>query len=168
MAKLDPSYAKGSWQQASSPAAAHDADVDVSRCHEWHDATAGVLIRRRSPRACGAKAPPSAPPEPVPAVPDAEKYLNDRFARSTTFVRDVSVKELSMMVEKLEGSLDSSWTADLSKTGHLALIYICSRLKPGQKLTELSCLACSCKGCINWTFSHANEQEALSRFVCLQ
>jgi hypothetical protein len=121
-----------------------------------------------APEPAVAKAPPSAPPEPVPAVPDAEKYLNDRFARSATFVRDVSVKELSMMVEKLEGSLDSSWTADLSKTGHLALIYICSRLKPGQKLTELSCLACSCKGCINLTFSHVNEQEALSRFVCLQ
>ena len=89
--------------------------------------------------------PYAAPPAPEPAVPDGEneKGLNERFARSITFVRDVSVKELSLMVEKLEGSLDSSWTADLSKAGHLALIYIFSRLKPGQKLAELSCLACT-------------------------
>lgn len=77
---------------------------------------------------------------PPPPAPEANNKAQDCFARSQTFVRDVGTKDLSMMVEKLEGSLDSSWTADLSKAGLMGLIYIFSRMKPSQKMSELRSL----------------------------
>ena len=88
-----------------------------------------------APLVAGPAAPavaPAVPPPPVPAT---------GFSRAQTFVRSLSHKDLSLLVEDMEGKLDSSWTADLSKTGLLGLVYIMSRVKPQSKLSELRCLS---------------------------
>lgn len=89
---------------------------------------------------------PSAPPGPAAAplaVPGAPvpPTVTAEFSRSQTFVRSLGHKDLSFLVEDLEEKMDSSWTADLSKTGLLALIYTFSRVKPNSRLCDLRFLA---------------------------
>ena len=90
--------------------------------------------------AAAPSAPPVAAPLAVPAAP-VPPPLQGEFSRSQTFVRSLGHKDLSFLVEDLEEKMDSSWTADLSKTGLLALIYTFSRVKPNSRLCDLRFLA---------------------------
>ena len=91
-----------------------------------------------APSAPSAPSVPTAAPATPPVAMPAKKT---EISRNITFVRSLSRKFLSTTVSSLVDALDSSWTADLSVNGLLALIYIFSRLKPNTPISQLRALA---------------------------
>ena len=75
------------------------------------------------------------------------------ITRSYSLVKQIPRKHLQQTVFELMEELDSSWTADLSVTGLLAIVYICSRVKPPTPLTQLRAL--SHQPCFSLCFLHS-------------
>ena len=90
-------------------------------------------------------APAAAPAAPAVAVAPAPAAAPDNgltpITRSYSLVKQIPRKHLQQTVFELMEELDSSWTADLSVTGLLAIVYICSRVKPPTPLTQLRALS---------------------------
>eukprot|EP00435_Cladocopium_sp_Y103_P053228 s1830_g17.t1 len=92
------------------------------------------------------EASPAAPAAaPAPAVAPAPAQPEDPsptpITRSYSMVKQIPRKHLQQTVFELVEELGASWTADLSVTGLLAIIYICSRVKPFTPLTQLRALS---------------------------
>ena len=59
------------------------------------------------------------------------------ISRSITYIKTIPRNRLSEVLESLSPSLDSTWCAELSMEGLLALLWLYTRLKPNLRISDL-------------------------------
>ena len=80
---------------------------------------------------------PAAPVEERQALPEASVTSGDRITTSATFLRQVGRGRLSEGMEWISPSLDTTMTHQLTSAGLLALLYLCTKLRPSTKICDL-------------------------------
>ena len=86
--------------------------------------------------------------QPAPAAPAGEVGAPEDFhstllsdaaiSRSCTYLKNVPRNRLSDCLERMDASLEATYTAELSSNGLLALLWVWTRMKPGVKVSDLS------------------------------
>lgn len=82
---------------------------------------------------------------PVPREDDDNEHTHQRLqdaviTRSATYLKNIARNRLSDVMEKMVATMDSTYTAELSRNGLLCLLWIMTRVKPGVKISDLRSL----------------------------
>lgn len=131
----DPGSGSASVVAASSPAAAPSHPVDVVP-----RAPAVQVPVARLPVVDGVQA-AAVPREDDDPLHTHQRLQDALITRSATYLKNIARNRLSDVMEKMVASMDSTYTAELTRNGLLCLLWVMTRVKPGVKISDLRSLS---------------------------